>query len=1232
MKRTLDKEGTVTIMLVGRVTKNLFRWTIGLVVVFTFGLAAWATTPGINIGPNGMISGGTVTSGLPVTVTGSGTSASINTASNQTIIKYDRFNINEGWNINIQQPNSASATLNRVTGGCVSEIMGTFRSNGQVFLVNPAGVLFGSGARINMPKLVASGLSLSDDDFRKMAGSPAGDDMVNFTAPTSGGRIMMLWDQDGCGVSRPQFSTDQLYLIGTQVENCAKIVGNTDGVKPYVVMAASTGNVMVSNWGKQNVLVEVKAGTSASTDPVPSEEAGDGHQNYEPGKGHTLFQNGHAYGHVKECTDCLTTALGTGDIYSLAVVDTSLVAMSAQRDITVMNDPATGSHSLGRGSLGSDGNILLDADRNTTIDKDVTAGGRVRMAAGLGNYVGGSVTAQGTSGIAMTAGVENSVGGNVAASAGPVAMTATAGMNDVGGSVSGTSVAMTAGSSNLVDGGVTGSTGAVRMIAKSGDNKVGTGVSGQGVYMDAKRSNIVSAGGVDGGEGLTEMYAGGNNSVTGNVTGLGVIMDAWLANTVTGGVDAGSGEAYLQTRTGQNTVGGDVTGGSVVMNAATSNVVGGGVTATDGSVSMTAGHKNQVATGVSGTSVYMDAKTDNIISAGGVTATDGTVEMYAGGNNNVTGDVTGTGVIMDAWLSNSVIGNVDGGEGSVTMRGNTDQNKVTGDVTGTSVEMVAGAGNIVGGNVTASSGGVYITGVFDNNIDGDVTAMNGNVGIASGAGSNFLGGDVIGQGNVDVSAYYDNVLDGAGDQTLKAEAGTLTVGGETDKTTAGNLFMQGGSDGLAVDIQGGVHTTEGNIEILGNGDVQLGGDITAGAPCCGTFADFARSVQSELNYGVKIVSQNGQIYTGTPENGINIAITGGSDQMAGRGVDLPFEAGQKAGIILMSKGDLKLGPDAMLAANGTYYADGSVDDRAAVAFRSTSTWQGVPIDIGLYLKSVEGNISVDHLGQLNLVAPGTAVVDAFNYATLVNKVVGQTIICNDPYFLYRLEVASRQILWLQEAIDTGKLPFPEDFPLAEQLMGGGTFVLRGGVDPEGIDGAWVLHGPEAKPIPTIPALATTMTPTEDGCPALLQAAAEEIGQDPAIFRTGTFVSMKSMQPCSTCERLVRTANVLKDPDGKRIAALGQALGEFATGAAPLSPEQMATASQTMALHVNDGTAYASAKEYVDALAAYVGILQSEVGLNQADALALATGRYGSPANSSDAVKAFIAQQLAQKAG
>ncbi|RIY31041.1 hypothetical protein CKF54_08005, partial [Psittacicella hinzii] len=60
-----------------------------------------------------------------------------------TIINWEKFNIKNDEIVKFLQQNSNAAVLNRVLGGQVSQILGQLQSNGQVFIVNPAGIVFG---------------------------------------------------------------------------------------------------------------------------------------------------------------------------------------------------------------------------------------------------------------------------------------------------------------------------------------------------------------------------------------------------------------------------------------------------------------------------------------------------------------------------------------------------------------------------------------------------------------------------------------------------------------------------------------------------------------------------------------------------------------------------------------------------------------------------------------------------------------------------------------------------------------------------------------------------------------------------------------------------------------------------------------------------------------------------------------------------------------------------------
>src|SRR4051812_26690383 len=85
------------------------------------------------------------------------------------IINWQGFSIGANETTRFNQQSASSAVLNRVVGGDVSSILGALTSNGKVFLVNPNGIIFGAGSRIDTAGFSATTGNLSNADF--LAGS-----------------------------------------------------------------------------------------------------------------------------------------------------------------------------------------------------------------------------------------------------------------------------------------------------------------------------------------------------------------------------------------------------------------------------------------------------------------------------------------------------------------------------------------------------------------------------------------------------------------------------------------------------------------------------------------------------------------------------------------------------------------------------------------------------------------------------------------------------------------------------------------------------------------------------------------------------------------------------------------------------------------------------------------------------------------------------------------------------
>ncbi|MEK7875120.1 MAG: filamentous hemagglutinin N-terminal domain-containing protein, partial [Pseudomonadota bacterium] len=164
------------------------------------------------------------------------------TNSPSSIINWQSFSIGASETTRFIQQSAASSVLNRVVGQDMSVLLGTLQSNGRVFLINPAGILIGQGARIDVGGFVASTLNITDQNF--LAGK------LNFsnqgvTAPTSA-------IQNFGAITTPEGGS--VYLVAPSVENHGVITTP----KGEVLLAAGN-SVKLVDTGTPNVYVEITA-------------------------------------------------------------------------------------------------------------------------------------------------------------------------------------------------------------------------------------------------------------------------------------------------------------------------------------------------------------------------------------------------------------------------------------------------------------------------------------------------------------------------------------------------------------------------------------------------------------------------------------------------------------------------------------------------------------------------------------------------------------------------------------------------------------------------------------------------------------------------------------------------------------------------------------------------------------------------------------------------------------
>ncbi len=141
--------------------------TGALLASVLLGVAIGSPAQAAGLAPTVLPSGAVVTAGQAL-IGQNGNSMTILQGSAKAAIEWNHFSIGKDASVHFVQPNAAAIALNRVTGKEGSVINGLLNANGQVFILNPNGVLFGKGARVDTAGLLATTLNISDADF--MAG------------------------------------------------------------------------------------------------------------------------------------------------------------------------------------------------------------------------------------------------------------------------------------------------------------------------------------------------------------------------------------------------------------------------------------------------------------------------------------------------------------------------------------------------------------------------------------------------------------------------------------------------------------------------------------------------------------------------------------------------------------------------------------------------------------------------------------------------------------------------------------------------------------------------------------------------------------------------------------------------------------------------------------------------------------------------------------------------------
>ncbi|MCH2557572.1 MAG: filamentous hemagglutinin N-terminal domain-containing protein [Alcanivorax sp.] len=292
-------------------------------------------------------SGGQVVQG-DASITPNGVETIINQLSNKAVINWNDFSIDPGELVKFIHQASTDVTLNRVTGDTVSQIKGALTANGNIFLINPNGIVFGATAEIDVAGLLATTFDIADQDFMDGKLNFSGE-LMNDAAITNQGKIE---------VGNGGF----VYLIAPNVENTGHIIANV-------------GRVTLANDGSYDIDLTGNGLVTFSVTDADLTGATGSIKNGPDGKieaGHVLLS-----GSQKDAV--VSSVVNQGDL-------------TAATELTMAGDDLEQSGKLT--VTGPEGEVRLQADNAITSTGGLIKGDTAVLQAGTGIGAAGAVSTE----------------------------------------------------------------------------------------------------------------------------------------------------------------------------------------------------------------------------------------------------------------------------------------------------------------------------------------------------------------------------------------------------------------------------------------------------------------------------------------------------------------------------------------------------------------------------------------------------------------------------------------------------------------------------------------------------------------------------------------------------------------------------------------------------------------------------------------------------------------------
>ncbi|ALV04976.1 YDG domain-containing protein [Roseateles depolymerans] len=708
--RLVWNEATGTYVAVAETTRARGKRASGAVrcaaAALVLGLAGQAASA---LDAGTLPTGATVAAGA-ATLTQNGNSLNVNQQTQKLVINWNSFDIGSAAGVHFSQPSSNAIALNRINSGVPTQVQGSLTANGNVWILNSAGVVFGKTAQVNVGGLVASSLNLSDSDF--LSGH------YTFTSNGQAGAVTNAGQLQAGGV---------VALVAPVVRNSGSIQGSSvalaagdqvtldfsgDGLLGFTV-DRSTLNALVENTGSlqgSNVTLSARSASTAMATVVNNE--GVIEATGLSTSGGRIVLDGGATGevHVAGSLDASSATAQGGRI----TVTGQQITLDGGATLNASGATGGGTVLVGGGYQGKDSSLhnatTVTADSSVKASASATDtgnggqvvfwsddttrfAGRIDVRGGANGGDGGQAEVSGKQSLSYSgvtdARADKGNTGELLLDPATVTITAGAGTGDITGSTVYVSdleaqlanvTLQATGNINFANLALNGGDGRLSM-ANNVSLRLEAGTTGNGSITFANAQNTV------------EVFGTGSIYLQAGSTGTGYLTN--IANLIAWGTGTNPGTlpTHSVTAVGSGTPG----AGSVTLYGADGVTVGGSVTTHGGYVRIWADSDNASGGGLTlsapvttnGGNLYLSAGTGDIVLDSSMTLGAGRLFFKADGSYttgvrvlsgvlSASGDVAvdtpftmnaGASILTDGIITLSSIVNLNTGTGVLTLRG-----------------------------------------------------------------------------------------------------------------------------------------------------------------------------------------------------------------------------------------------------------------------------------------------------------------------------------------------------------------------------------------------------------------------------------------------------------------------------------------------------------------------------------------------------------------------------------